>query len=135
MPNPQKSFDLNQFELKKKNINALFFKYDKVENELDFDATDKLIESMKDGSNMSYLNCLELKNDYKKRLNGKKPLETSSNIIINNNKNNNFLQTENKISLSIIGDEKKNNQENILVVDSIKNLRKTDEKVILTNIN
>ena len=135
VPNPQKSFDLNQFELKKKNINALFFKYDKVENELDFDATDKLIESMKDGSNMSYLNCLELKNDYKKRLNGKKPLETSSNIIINNNKNNNFLQTENKISLSIIGDEKKNNQENILVVDSNKNLGKTDEKVILTNIN
>ena len=71
-PNAPKNFNLNEYELKKKNINALFFKYDKVENDLDFEFTDKLIESMNDGSNMTYLNCLEIKEDYKKRLSGKK---------------------------------------------------------------
>ena len=145
-PNAPKNFNLNEYELKKKNINALFFKYDKVENNLDFEFTDKLIESMNDGSNMTYLNCLEIKEDYKKRLSGKKIKEENSNNIdiINNNiqndniKNNihnynknNSLKTENKISLSIISDKKE--EEKILEVIQPSKKKENDEQIILTN--
>ena len=145
-PNAPKNFNLNEYELKKKNINALFFKYDKVENDLDFEFTDKLIESMNDGSNMTYLNCLEIKEDYKKRLSGKKIKEENSNNIdiINNNilndniKNNNHnynknnsLKTENKISLSIISDKKE--EEKILEVIQPSKKKENDEQIILTN--
>ena len=145
-PNAPKNFNLNEYELKKKNINALFFKYDKVENDLDFEFTDKLIESMNDGSNMTYLNCLEIKEDYKKRLSGKKIKEENSNNIdiINNNiqndniKNNihnynknNSLKTENKISLSIISDKKE--EEKILEVIQPSKKKENDEQIILTN--
>ena len=142
--NTQKNFNLNEYELKKKNINAMFFKYNKVENDLDFEFTDKLIESMNDGSNMTYLNCLEIKEDYKKRLSGKKTIELNSinnnnSIMNNNNQNdniknnnnkNNLLKTENKISLSIISDKK--DEEKILEVIQPTKKKEIDEQIILT---
>ena len=139
--NTPKNFDLNEYELKKKNINAMFFKYDKVENDLDFEFTDKLIESMNDGSDMTFLNCLEIKEDYKKRLSGKKTIEiTSNNSIMNNNEQNdnvknnnknNLLKTENKISLSIISDKK--DEEKILEVIQPSKKKENDDQIILTN--
>jgi hypothetical protein len=154
--NVPKKFDLNQFELKKKNINALFFKYDKLENEFDFELTDKLIDSMNDGNKMTYLNCFEIREDYKKRLSGKKTIEitdnknndtnndnnndnnnNNNNIIINNNPNpiykNNSLISENKISLTIKSDKKI--KENIVDVIQAEKKKENDEKIILTNTN
>ena len=61
-------FDLNYYELKKKNINALFFKYDNTEDDFNFDVTDELVNSMNNGDNKSLLNSFQLKGDYKKRL-------------------------------------------------------------------
>ena len=100
------SIDLNYFELKKKNINALFFKYDNKEDELNFDITDELIESMNDGDNKTLLNCFEIKEDYKRRL----ALNKMNNI--NDISNDNLLSEQKNENFSIISEQNKNKMEN-----------------------
>ena len=119
-------FDFNQFELKKKNINALFFKYDNSENDFNFDATDKLIESMDDGNNISLLMSLELKADYKKRLAAYKINERISETDINNV---NFYSTQRNIDLSIISNKNtKSNPENKVKDNQIEEKEENDDK-------
>ena len=108
-PKQPETFDFNQYELKKKNINALFFKYDNPENDLNFDLTDELINSMNDGNNKSFLNSFEIKQDYNKRLALHKKNEIKNNIDTNTNSNNaNLYSLEKNVNLSIISDKNNN---------------------------
>ena len=125
-PKETDTFDFNQYELKKKNINALFFKYDNSENDFNFDATDKLIESMDDGNNISLLMSLELKADYKKRLAAYKINERISETDINNM---NFYSTQRNIDLSIISNKNtKSNPENKVKDNQIEEKEENDDK-------
>ena len=105
-PKDQNEIDFNQYEIKKKNINALFFKYDNKEDELNFDITDELIESMNDGDNKTLLNCFEIKEDYKRRL----ALNKMNNI--NDISNDNLLSEQKNENFSIISEQNKNKMEN-----------------------
>lgn len=105
-PKDQNEIDFNQYEIKKKNINALFFKYDNREDELNFDITDELIESMNDGDNKTLLNCFEIKEDYKRRL----ALNKMNNI--NDISNDNLLSEQKNENFSIISEQNKNKMEN-----------------------
>ena len=105
-PKDQNEIDFNQYEIKKKNINALFFKYDNKEDELNFDITDELIESMNDGDNKTLLNCFEIKEDYKRRL----ALNKMNNI--NDISNDNLLSEQKNENFSIISEQNKNKTEN-----------------------
>ena len=105
-PKDQNEIDFNQYEIKKKNINALFFKYDNKEDELNFDITDELIESMNDGDNKTLLNCFEIKEDYKRRL----ALNKMNNI--NDISNDNLLSEQKNENFSIIREQNKNKTEN-----------------------
>ena len=105
-PKEQNEIDFNQYEIKKKNINALFFKYDNKEDELNFDITDELIESMNDGDNKTLLNCFEIKEDYKRRL----ALNKMNNI--NDISNDNLLSEQKNENFSIISEQNKNKMEN-----------------------
>jgi hypothetical protein len=105
-PKDQNEIDFNQYEIKKKNINALFFKYDNKEDELNFDITDELIESMNDGDNKTLLNCFEIKEDYKRRL----TLNKMNNI--NDISNDNLLSEQKNENFSIISEQNKNKMEN-----------------------
>ena len=105
-PKDQNEIDFNQYEMKKKNINALFFKYDNKEDELNFDITDELIESMNDGDNKTLLNCFEIKEDYKRRL----ALNKMNNI--NDISNDNLLSEQKNENFSIISEQNKNKMEN-----------------------
>ena len=117
-----KTFDFNQYELKKKNINALFFKYDNYENDFNFEITDELINSMNDGNTKSFLNSFEIKEDYKKRLALHKKNEIKSDND-NDNNNINLYSTEKNINLSIISEKKQNQkEENIININSKNNL-------------
>ena len=97
-PKDQNEIDFNQYEIKKKNINALFFKYDNKE--------DELIESMNDGDNKTLLNCFEIKEDYKRRL----ALNKMNNI--NDISNDNLLSEQKNENFSIISEQNKNKMEN-----------------------
>ena len=112
-PKQPETFDYNQYEMKKKNINALFFKYDNSENDLNFDFTDELINSMNDGNNKSFLNSFEIKQDYNKRLALYKKNEIKNEIETDTN-NTNLYSLDKNINLSIISDQKQ---------------RKTDDKI------
>ena len=105
-PKDQNEIDFNQYEIKKKNINALFFKYDNKEDELNFDITDELIESMNDGDNKTLLNCFEIKEDYKRRL----ALNKMNNI--NDISNDNLLSEQKNENFSIISEQNKNKMGN-----------------------
>ena len=93
------NFDYNQYELKKKNLSALFFAYDLRDNEeTNFDITDRLINSMYNGKDDTLIKTTQIRNDYEMRLNGKKNNEPKYNNFINDNedkKNNKFNRTKN----------------------------------------
>lgn len=131
-PKEQKTFDYNQYEIKKKSINTIFFKSDKNENDFDFKKTDDLIESMCDGRNISFLNSLEIKEDYNKRLSSRKIKGMNNNIDINNS---NLYSTEKNIDLSIISDKNKSKQENMVKYFKAENKEEKDAPIKLTGEN
>ena len=109
------SIDLNYFELKKKNINALFFKYDNTEDDFNFDITDELINSMNKGDNKSMLNSFEIKEDYKKRLDHhkiKEKMNNNDNDNKLNDNNDNKYTAESNINLSIISENNRSKKDN-----------------------
>ena len=129
-PKKPQNFDFNQYELKKKNISALFFKYDNFENDLDFDVTDELINSMNDGNNKSFLNSFEIREDYKKRLALNKRNEGKDGTDKNNNNINLFSPNKN-INLSIISNKNKSRIENIKsIIDNKEQTNNFDDKNI-----
>ena len=131
-PQEQKTFNYNQYEIKKKSINAIFFKSDNNENDFDFKKTDDLIESMYDGRNISYLNSLEIKKDYNKRLSTGKTKGIINHIDTNNS---NLYSTEKNIDLSIISDKNKNKQENLVNYFKAENKEEKDAPIKLTGEN
>lgn len=118
-PKQQETFDYNQYEMKKKNINALFFKYDNSENDLNFDFTDELINSMNDGNNKSFLNSFEIKQDYNKRLALHKKNEIKNEFETDIN-NTNLYSLDKNINLSIISDQKQTKTDD--KINQIKNV-------------
>ena len=122
-------FDLNYYELKKKNINALFFKYDNTEDDFNFDVTDELVNSMNNGDNKSLLNSFQLKGDYKKRLDHHKINEIMINNQVENKEKN---DNQNKIIIENYPPKKETNEE---INDQINNaLVNQKENIILKNI-
>ena len=82
----RKTFDINQYELKKKNVSVLFFNYDlKFNEDNNFQFTDDLINSMFNGENNTLIKTTQIKNDYERRLHGNKK---------NKSKNNNFIDDD-----------------------------------------
>ena len=76
------TFDFNLYELKKKNLSALFFNYDlKYNEDIDYSFTDNLINSMNNGKNDTLIKTTQTRNDYEMRLNGKRK---KNNINYNN---------------------------------------------------
>ena len=69
---PKTNFDITQYELKKKNISALFFNYDIKNEDYNFNFTDNLINSMYNPSNDTIIKNVQIKNDYETRLNENK---------------------------------------------------------------
>ena len=133
-PKQQETFDYNQYEMKKKNINALFFKYDNSENDLNFDFTDELINSMNDGNNKSFLNSFEIKQDYNKRLALHKKNEIKNEFETDIN-NTNLYSLDKNINLSIISDQKQRKTDD--KINQIKNVpaKQTKEDEINKNNN
>ena len=133
-PKQPETFDYNQYEMKKKNINALFFKYDNSENDLNFDFTDELINSMNDGNNKSFLNSFEIKQDYNKRLALYKKNEIKNEIETDTN-NTNLYSLDKNINLSIISDQKQRKTDD--KINQIKNVpaKQTKEDEINKNNN
>ena len=133
-PKQQETFDYNQYEMKKKNINALFFKYDNSNNDLNFDFTDELINSMNDGNNKSFLNSFEIKQDYNKRLALYKKNEIKNEIETDTN-NTNLYSLDKNINLSIISDQKQRKTDD--KINQIKNVpaKQTKEDEINKNNN
>ena len=133
-PKQQETFDYNQYEMKKKSINALFFKYDNSENDLNFDFTDELINSMNDGNNKSFLNSFEIKQDYNKRLALYKKNEIKNEIETDTN-NTNLYSLDKNINLSIISDQKQRKTDD--KINQIKNVpaKQTKEDEINKNNN
>ena len=65
-----KNLDLNQYELKKRNLNLLFFSYEEQDLEgINFDLTDNLIDGMYNGKNDTLLKTTQTKYDYNVRMN------------------------------------------------------------------
>ena len=132
------SIDLNYFELKKKNINALFFKYDNTEDDFNFDITDELINSMNKGDNKSMLNSFEIKEDYKKRLDHHKIKEIMSNNDkdnkLNDNNDNKYI-AESNINLSIISENNRSNKDNRKIDTPVEKKEKNDNQneIIIEN--
>ena len=84
----ESEIDYNQYELKRKNLSVLFFNYDLMNNEdkeLDFNLTDKLIESLNDRKEETLIKTTQIKKDYEMRLNGNKFKEPQFNNFININ--------------------------------------------------
>ena len=131
-PKKQKTFDYNQYEIKKKSINAIFFKSDNNENDFDFQKTDDLIESMYDGLNISYLNNLEIKEDYNKRLSLRKTKGNNNN---NDGNYSNLFSAEKNIDLSIISDKNKSKQENMEKYIKPENKDENNVHIKLTSEN
>ena len=145
IPKQTNTFDLFQYEIKKKNLNTLFFKHDIDENYLNFDVTDNLIESMNDGNNTSFLKSFEIKEDYKKRL---KLYNKDARISETDINNINFYSAQRNVNLSIISDKKnkvqqenkskqikiekkeENDEENNLIENYSNNIRKENLKQI-----
>ena len=132
------SIDLNYFELKKKNINALFFKYDNTEDDFNFDITDELINSMNKGDNKSMLNSFEIKEDYKKRLDHHKIKEIMSNNDKDNklnDNNDNKYTAESNINLSIISENNRSKKDNRKIDTPVEKKEKNDNqnKIIIEN--
>ena len=118
-PKQPETFDYNQYEMKKKSINALFFRYDNSENDLNFDFTDELINSMNDGNNKSFLNSFEIKQDYNKRLALHKKNEIKNEFETDIN-NTNLYSLDKNINLSIISDQKQTKTDD--KINQIKNV-------------
>ena len=132
------SIDLNYFELKKKNINALFFKYDNIEDDFNFDITDELINSMNKGDNKSMLNSFEIKEDYKKRLDHHKIKEIMSNNDKDNklnDNNDNKYTAESNINLSIISENNRSKKDNRKIDTPVEKKEKNDNQneIIIEN--
>ena len=132
------SIDLNYFELKKKNINALFFKYDNTEDDFNFDITDELINSMNKGDNKSMLNSFEIKEDYKKRLDHHKIKEIMSNNDKDNklnDNNDNKYTAESNINLSIISENNRSKKDNRKIDTPVEKKEKNDNQneIIIEN--
>ena len=145
IPKQTNTFDLFQYEIKKKNLNTLFFKHDIDENYLNFDVIDNLIESMNDGNNTSFLKSFEIKEDYKKRL---KLYNKDARISETDINNINFYSAQRNVNLSIISDKKnkvqqenkskqikiekkeENDEENNLIENYSNNIRKENLKQI-----
>ena len=131
-PKKQRTFDYNQYEIKKKSINAIFFKSDNNENDFDFQKTDDLIESMYDGRNISYLNNLEIKEDYNQRLSLRKIKGNNNN---NDGNYSNLFSAEKNIDLSIISDKNKSKQENMVKYIKPENKDENNVHIKLTSEN
>ena len=88
---PKSDFDINQYELKKKNISSLFFNYDlKNVEDYDFYFTDNLINTMYNGDNDTIIKNMQIKNDYEIRLNGNKRKEIKINNFMDNDDYNDY---------------------------------------------
>lgn len=142
----EQTLDYNQYEFKKKNINALFFKYDNTENDLNFDVTDNIINSMNKGDNMTYLKCLEIKDDYTKRLSENKNIDineiNSANLSTYSKENNEcfFIKSDkikeennnntdnNKEQDKLLKANNLNNKEAEIIIEDIDNEKKIDEE-------
>jgi hypothetical protein len=99
MKNPTKpvkrqenNFNFNQYELKKKNLSVLFFTYDLKNNEeMDFNITDQLINSMYNGKDETLIKSTQIKKDYEARLNENKKIKDDIQY-------NNFIDDKDKFS-------------------------------------
>jgi hypothetical protein len=86
----ENNFDYNndEYQIKRRNLNLLFLSNDSPDmNEIKFDITDKIINTMYNGKNDSLLKNTQTKDDYILRLNYIKK-DPSSNLIMRNDKNN-----------------------------------------------
>jgi hypothetical protein len=85
----RKTFDMNQYELKKKNISVLFFNYELKSNEdKNFQFTDDLINTMFNGENNTLIKTTQIKNDYERRLHGNKKNKNKNNNVIDDDEDN-----------------------------------------------
>ena len=126
----QQTLDFNQYEFKKKNIRALFFKYDNNENDLNFDVTDDIIESMNDGNSMTFLKSMEIKDDYEKRLNGNKKNEINDEL---NNMNTAYTK-QNNINFYIKNEKKEDkDKENEILMSKNNAINNLDDNNINLN--
>ena len=106
------NIDYNEYELKKKNLESLFYSYDMYD--VNFDLTDSIIKSMKDENEQSLLLNIQTSNDYNFRLNLCDFEEKEGKI-----ENNNIIEDENETN-----DIKNKNKENV----EEKNIKKDEEE-------
>ena len=124
------NFNFNHYELKKKNLSVLFFMNDLKNNEeMDFNMTDKLINSMYIGKDETLIKTMQIKNDYEKRLNDNKKNkdidEIQYNNFINDNDKNQLLKREKKIEF----------KEDISSGDQSSSIKINKDKTELKKIN
>ena len=125
--------NFNQYELKKKNLSVLFFTYDSRNNEeIDFDMTDKLINSMYTGKDDTLIKTTQIRNDYEMRLNGKKKKEPKYNNFIDNKKDKN-IEINNKKKINFIEENTSGDQSSSIKnndnLKRTKNLKESEEEM------
>ena len=124
----EENFNINQYELKKKNLSVLFFTYDSKKNEeLDFEVTDNLLKSMFNGKDDTLIKTTQIKNDYEMRLRGKQKLEKDK------IKYNNFFDEKNEITKRKFGYPEVNQNEEHSPSINTENNRAKNEKFMFLN--
>ena len=114
-----------QYEIKKKNLSALFFTYDLRNNEeANFDITDKIINSMFTGKDDTLIKTTQIKNDYEMRLKGKREKEPKYNNFIDDNKDKN-ININNVKKINFIEENQSGDQSSSIKNNS--NLKRTKE--------
>ena len=132
----ESEIDYNQYELKRKNLSVLFFKYELMNNEdkeFNFELTDKLIESMNNGKDDTLIKTTQIKNDYEIRLNKNKRREPQYNNFINNiedNKNKNKGENKDKLKRENIQfkEEISSGDQSSQLKNKSKTIKKSDEE-------